>query len=123
MMVKINKDPHDFEIVIEDFHLKIIAEDHGNEKSLESVAQVHHRRTREQKLPKRLEDFVILVEFANIANSLEDLVNVIEALTRDDAQNWKVAMEEEMSSLKNNNTWILSKKLTNCKAISCKWVF
>jgi hypothetical protein len=28
-----------------------------------------------------------------------------------------------MSSLKNNNTWILSKKLTNCKAISCKWVF
>jgi isocitrate dehydrogenase kinase/phosphatase len=123
MMVKINRDLHDFEIIVEDFHLKIIVEDHGNEKSLESVAQVHHRHIREQKLPKRLEDFVILVEFANIANSLEDLVNVIEALARDDAQNWKVAMEEEMSFLKNSNTWILSKLLTNCKAIGCKWVF
>jgi len=70
-----------------------------------------------------LEDFVILVEFANIANSLEDLVNVIEALARDDVQNWKVGMEEDMSSLKKNNTWILSKLLTNRKAIGCKWVF
>jgi len=70
-----------------------------------------------------LEDFVILVEFANVANSLENLVNVIEALVRDDAQNWKVVMEEEMSFLKKNNTSILSKLLTNHKAISCKWVF
>jgi len=70
-----------------------------------------------------LEDFVILVEFANIANSLEDLVNVIETLVRDDVQNWKVVMEKEMSFYKKNNTWILSKLLTNHKAISCKWVF
>lgn len=38
---------------------------------------------------------MILVEFANIVNFLEDLMNVIEALVRDDAQNWKVAMEED----------------------------
>jgi hypothetical protein len=50
-------------------------------------------------------------------------VNVIEALARDDAQNWKVAMEEDMSSLKKNNTWISSKFLTNHKTIGCKWVF
>jgi hypothetical protein len=64
-----------------------------------------------------LEDFVILVEFVNIANSLEDLVNVIKALARDDVQNWKVVMEEKMSSLKMNNTWILLKLLTNHKTI------
>ncbi len=122
-MVKINKHLHDFEIIIEDFHFKIIVEDHGNEKSLESIAQVHHKHTSEQKLPKRLEDFVILVEFVNIANSLEDLVNVIEALARADAQNWKVVMEEDMSFLKKKNTWILSKLLTNHKTIGCKWVF
>ncbi len=66
---------------------------------------------------------MILVEFANIANSQENLVNVIEALARDDEQNWKVGMEENMSSLKKNNTWILSKLLTTRKAIGCKWVF
>jgi hypothetical protein len=59
----------------------------------------------------------------NIANNLEDLVNAIEDLVRDYAQNWKIAMEEEMSFLKKNNTCILSKLLTNCKTIGCKWVF
>ncbi len=38
---------------------------------------------------------MIVVEFTNIVNSLEDLVNVIEALARNDAQNWKVAMEKK----------------------------
>lgn len=49
--------------------------------------QVHHKPTREQKLQKRLEDFVTLVEFSNIMNSLKDLVILIEALARDDVQN------------------------------------
>jgi hypothetical protein len=34
-----------------------------------------------------LEDFVTLAEFANIMNSLEDLMTLIEALARDDVQN------------------------------------
>ncbi len=66
---------------------------------------------------------MILVEFANIVNSQEDLMNVIEALAKDDAQNWKVGMEEYMNYLKRNNTWILSKLLTNCKVIGWKRVF
>jgi hypothetical protein len=49
--------------------------------------QVHHKPTREQKLPKRLENFVTLAEFVNIMNSLEDLVTFTEALARDDVQN------------------------------------
>jgi isocitrate dehydrogenase kinase/phosphatase len=85
--------------------------------------QVHHIPTREQKLPKRLEDFVILAKFANIVNSLEDLVTFIESLTKDDMQNWKVVVEEKMSFLRKNNAWLLSKLLANHKAIGCKWVF
>ncbi len=85
--------------------------------------QVHHVPTREQKLPKRLEDFVILAKFANIVNSLEDLMTLIEALTKDDAQNWKVVVEEKISSLRKNNAWLLSKLLANRKAIGRKWVF
>jgi hypothetical protein len=82
-----NKGPQDSEDIVKDFHLKITIEDHGNEESLELVVQVHHIPTRERKLPKRLEDFVILAEFTNIVNSLEDLMTLIKALTRDDVQN------------------------------------
>lgn len=56
--------------------------------------QVHHKPTREQKLQKRLEDFVTLVEFSNIMNSLKDLVILIEALAIDDVQNWKEIVEK-----------------------------
>jgi hypothetical protein len=50
MMMKINKnnkDLHDSEVIVEDIHLKIIVEDCANEKSLESIAQVHHKHIRE----------------------------------------------------------------------------
>jgi hypothetical protein len=47
-----------------------------------------------------LEDFVILVKFANIVNSLKDPLTLIKTLTRDDVQNWKVVVEEEMSFLR-----------------------
>ncbi len=45
------------------------------------------------------------------------------ALTRDDTQNWKVVVEEEMIFLRKNNAWLLSKLLANYKTIGCKWVF
>ncbi len=47
-----------------------------------------------------------LAQFASIVNSLEDLVIVTKALTRDNAQKWKATMEEKMNFLKKNNTWI-----------------
>jgi hypothetical protein len=64
-----------------------------------------------------------LAEFANIMNSLEDLMTLIEALARDDVQNWKAVVETVMSFSKKNNTWILSKLPTNRKSIGCMWVF
>ncbi len=70
-----------------------------------------------------MEDFVTLAKFANIMNSVEDLVTFIEALARDDVQNWKMVVEEYMSSSKKNNTWILSKLLANSKGIGYMWVF
>ncbi len=66
---------------------------------------------------------MILAEFANIVNSLEDLMILTKALTRDDTQNWKVVVEEEMIFLRKNNAWLLSKLLANYKTIGCKWVF
>ncbi len=71
---QINKDLQDSKTIAKDFHFEVTIEDHDNEESLEPVVQVHHIPTREPKIPKRLEDFVIMVEFANIVNSLGDLV-------------------------------------------------
>nr|XP_023025040.1 uncharacterized protein LOC111513113 [Leptinotarsa decemlineata] len=36
---------------------------------------------------------------------------------------WRKAMEEEMTSLEQNNTWCLEKLPTDQTAIGCKWVY
>jgi len=53
-----------------------------------------------------LEDFMTLAQFANIVNSLEDVVIFTKALIKDNAQKWKATMEEKISFLIKNNTWI-----------------
>lgn len=53
----------------------------------------------------------------------EDPGTLAEALARDDAPKWQAAMKEEMNSLKENNTWVLSKLSKLRKPIGCKWVF
>jgi hypothetical protein len=47
-----------------------------------------------------------LAQFANIVNTLEDLVIFTKALARDNAQKWRAIMEENICFLKKNNTWI-----------------
>lgn len=48
---------------------------------------------------------------------------VDEAICSPDAENWKLAMEEEMSSLAANKTWTIVDLPENRKAIKAKWVF
>jgi hypothetical protein len=52
-----------------------------------------------------------------------DPVTVEEALARQDKKQWKKAMEEEIASLKKNNTWILTKLPDGRKTVKNKWVF
>ena len=46
-----------------------------------------------------------------------------EAMRSIDAPFWKEAINDEMSSLKNNKTWFLTDLPPGCKSIGCKWVF
>lgn len=48
---------------------------------------------------------------------------VTEALESAEAASWKIAMDDEIKSMINNNTWILEKLPPNRKAIKCKWIF
>lgn len=57
---------------------------------------------------RRLEDFYCSW-IRKRRKFFEDPGTLAEALARDDAQKWQAAMEDEMNSLKENNTWVLSK--------------
>ena len=46
-----------------------------------------------------------------------------EAIARDDADMWRAAMNEEISSLLANNTYTLEPLPAGFKALPCKWVF
>ena len=45
------------------------------------------------------------------------------AIACKDRKNWLTAMDEEMKSLYDNNTWSLVKRPTDSRLVSCKWIF
>jgi transposase InsO family protein len=55
--------------------------------------------------------------------SVDDPHNVNEALGGRDARKWKKAMEEEMTSIRDNGTWSLVDLPKGHKAVGCKWIF
>ena len=46
-----------------------------------------------------------------------------EAIDLEEGEHWRKAMEEEMETLKNMETWVLKDLPKDWKAIGCKWVF
>lgn len=58
----------------------------------------------------------------NIAE-MEEPRTFQEAITGKDKENWIKAMENEMQSLKENDTWTLISPPENTKVVSCKWIF
>ncbi|GKB55418.1 zinc finger, CCHC-type containing protein [Tanacetum coccineum] len=48
---------------------------------------------------------------------------LIEGTKDEDAAFWKEAINDEMSSIMGNNTWVLADLPPGCKPLSCKWIF
>lgn len=46
-----------------------------------------------------------------------------EAMNSSDSDNWMAAVEDELKSLEENQTWDIVNKPNNCNVIGCKWVF
>ena len=46
-----------------------------------------------------------------------------EAMSRPDAKQWEIAMQEEIKSQMENGTWILVKRPNNRRVVKCKWVY
>nr|GEV63250.1 hypothetical protein [Tanacetum cinerariifolium] len=53
----------------------------------------------------------------------EDLRTYNEAMQSWDAAFWKEAIDDEIFSIIENNTWVLSDLPPECKSLGCKWVF
>ena len=74
------------------------------------------------KKPKHLEEYAMTVEeFTH--QVMEDPETYEDALKSKDSLEWKTAMDREIASLKENQTWILTDLPPGAKAIPCKWVF
>ncbi|KAL0292972.1 UNVERIFIED_CONTAM: Retrovirus-related Pol polyprotein from transposon TNT 1-94 [Sesamum radiatum] len=88
-------------------------EHHNNDYQL-----ARDRVRRETRIPSRFRDF-------DLALNVEDLepLTYEEALGSKNSEQWKQAMNEEMESLRKNNTWVLVPKPKNASVIDCKWLF
>ena len=77
---------------------------------------------RERHMPKYLEDYVnSSVDYCYRLTEIPNNFN--EAIHSRDANSWKIAMKEELDSLRENNTYELTTLPEDRKAIKSRWVF
>lgn len=83
----------------------------GDSTILQNENRNVENQKRHIKIPKKFEDYVML--------TYEEAVN------SEDRDKWKQAIQEEIDSLKKNQTWsyIDKDKVTNKKVLSSRWVF
>ena len=91
-----------------------------NEDSEESSdPEVDVRRSaRHIKAPTRYGEWV-----NTCINEIDEPTTVVEALNGPEGEKWKIAMDSEMNSIRENNVWNLVESSEGCKPINCKWVF
>ncbi|GJS10359.1 zinc finger, CCHC-type containing protein [Tanacetum coccineum] len=53
----------------------------------------------------------------------EDPITYNEAMQSRDVAFWKEAIDDEIGSIMENNTWVLSDLPPGCKHLGCKWIF
>ncbi|GJY27777.1 retrotransposon protein, putative, ty1-copia subclass [Tanacetum coccineum] len=88
------------------------------------LARDRERRTRTK--PLRFRDESNMAAYAFIAAEEEythEPLTYQEAVSCEDSSKWKVAMKEEMDSLRKNKTWELVDQPAGQKLVSCKWLF
>lgn len=80
------------------------------------------RRTSRQPRPKTFEDYTMYACEADV--KMEDIPSsVSDALSRDDSDKWRQAIEDELASFEENEAWEVVKKPENATIVQCKWVF
>ncbi|KAL2243923.1 UNVERIFIED_CONTAM: Retrovirus-related Pol polyprotein from transposon TNT 1-94 [Sesamum indicum] len=85
------------------------------ENPLDDYQLTKDRVRRETRIPPKLRDY-----HTALITKLYEPTNVEEAMK---SNKWFSAMKEEMSSLKQNETWTLVPRPKNSSIVDCKWIF
>ncbi|KAH9781301.1 hypothetical protein KPL71_008412 [Citrus sinensis] len=106
-------------------------DDHENDRGRQTEAQhqeyqlIRDREKRKVKAPLRY-GYADLIAYALTASHQiddDEPKNYKEAIQGPYKDEWKKAMDEEIYSLKKNNTWELVKRPANSKTVGCKWIY
>lgn len=95
----------------------------GEESTEETSPQkTHNLRDRSKlKKPEQYSDIIMMAEdFVNMSTDPETFE---EALSSKNSAEWRMAMDREIASLKENETYVLIDLPKGAKAIPCKWVY
>lgn len=89
-----------------------------SDSSLESVVEV-----REREPSKRVRKPPVYYQCQNVHTQQNEPVTYAEAMKRSDSSKWMEAIDKEMQTLEENNTWEICEVPENQKVVSSKWVF
>ena len=103
--------------------------DHTKERKQPSELEIYQlardRERRAIKMPKKY-GITDLISYAlTVADEVNDgePLSYKEAMRCGDKLKWYAAMQDEIVSLKKNNTWILVDRSSNKKLVGSKWIF
>nr|GEU78596.1 hypothetical protein [Tanacetum cinerariifolium] len=94
--------------------------------NLTNYQLVRDREPKTRTKPLRFRDESNMAAYAFVAAEEEDTHEPLtyqEAIACEENSKWKVAMKEEMDSLRKNKTWELVDHPARQKLVSCKWLF
>lgn len=109
------------EVVIIETSDEVFADAEEDEGIDEQQSELR-RGTRKRKVPQRFQPSSAKIASATFDEDAPE--TVAELKKREDWENWKIAIDEELNSLHENKTWTVVNCLPrNQKAIHSKWVF
>jgi hypothetical protein len=105
-------------------------ERHDRQKVSQQINQtsplIPARQERQQRTrapPSRYEPEPWSGMLAMTAIEVHEPTSLMEALSGNEKEQWKLAWKSELESLEKNNTWVLEGLPEGRKAIGCRWIF
>ena len=97
----------------------------ASQSDLQNYQLTRDRTRRQIRVPSRYAQAEIVSYALSVASEVvnSEPLSYKEAVSRSDKSNWKKAMDEEMESLRKNETWILVPKPVQQRLVGCKWIY
>lgn len=106
-------------IIEENVNKMCINEDDTNQEENENQTKSLRNRNKLKK-PQKYQDYETCFL---VMNDEDEPETYEEAMERNDSKQWKLAIQTELDSLKENNTWTEVENNNNCNIIENRWVF